>query len=170
MSLRAWAGFLPSRTVVMVRRAAKVSASSAVEAPPRSWRPAESAAPVPHLKPSSSPSVSPQSSGVRRVLLYLESEPHAVDRQFLLKMMAAIDLSERDVTMEWGEFPEAKTPIVLGVGLEGRKSSRLAALRPDRFELPALARIQSEPSVKREAWETLKRLARALRERSGGQT
>jgi len=101
-----------------------------------------------------------------RVLVFFESEPAEADRQFLIKMMAAIHLQQGELVLEWGDFPEKKCPIVLGVGLSSKKSTRLESLRPDRFELPSLSAIQSDPQIKREAWETLKLLAGKLKDLS----
>ena len=100
----------------------------------------------------------------RAVLLYLDREPPAAEREFLLKMMSAIQLSEDEVSFEWGDFPESKSLVILGVGLEIKKSKRMSALRPDAYEIPSVERIQGDLKLKREVWEKLKSLAIRLKE------
>jgi len=102
--------------------------------------------------------------GNARVLVYLEAEPSTAEMEFLLKMMTAIQLAPGDLAIEFGEFPEARATVAVGVGLAPKKAARLSALRPDRFELPPLAAIQQDPALKRESWEKLKQLAARLKE------
>ena len=99
-----------------------------------------------------------------KVLILLEAEPSASERTFLEKMMSAIQVMPHDFVVEWGAFPEHKAPVVVGLGLGVKQSERLLALRRDRFELPSLQSIQSDPQKKRMAWETLKKIAERLRE------
>lgn len=103
--------------------------------------------------------------GNARVLVFLEAEPSTPEHEFLLKMMSAIQLGQEDLVLEFGDFPEARaTRVAIGIGLSKKKSARLFSLRPDRFELPALAAIQQDPALKRESWEKLKQLAARLKE------
>jgi hypothetical protein len=104
------------------------------------------------------------SVGNARVLVYFEVEPSTSELEFLLRMMSAIQLTVGDLAIEYGDFPEARAPVAVGIGLAPKKAARLSALRPDRFELPALAAIQQDPVLKRESWEKLKQLAARLKE------
>jgi hypothetical protein len=183
MSLRSWAGFLPEKTVVMVRRRSG-GPSIAVE---HSADPAESIAQVASITaslkqnllhggrtegatPAASRSGSLSSAGSvakARVLVYFEAEPSNPELEFLLKMMSAIQLGAGDLAIEFGDFPEARATVAVGIGLGPKKAGRLHALRPDGFDLPALSAIQQNPAVKREAWEKLKQLAVRLKEFGG---
>ncbi|MBU6376163.1 MAG: hypothetical protein KGQ59_09225 [Bdellovibrionales bacterium] len=180
MSVRSWKGFIPEKAVVMVRRSSQPKDSPSV---PVQQHSADSTDPVASIAtitaqlknalqqpraesgPKSSVALGPQSTSERaRVLVFLEGEPTKADRDFFLKMMAAIQVQEKDLVLEWGDFPEAKCPVVLGVGLSTKKSNRLSSLRPDRFELPALEAIQSDARTKRDAWELLKTISNKLKE------
>jgi hypothetical protein len=157
----------------MVRRRSGAAPSIPVEEPAN---PAESMAQIAsitaslkhdlavsnRLRPPAETTTLPSSAA--RVLVYLEAEPDAVDREFLLKMMSAIQLVEADLAIEFGDFPEARATVAVGIGLSSKKAARLRALRPDGFEIPALSAIQQNPAVKREAWEKLKQLSLRLKE------
>lgn len=174
MSLRSWAGFVPEKTVVMVRRKSG-GASVPVEPEPASPESIHRVSAIrdslrESLRPGAASSSeahapAPVSRGAAPVtlLLLLESEPSADERVLLEKMMTAIKLGQDRFAVEWGEFPEAPASVVIGVGLGSRKADRLAAVRRDRFEIPSLPAIQSDPLVKRAAWETLKKAAERLR-------
>lgn len=142
-----WSGFLPEKTVVMARRPA-----SPVEIP------AETES-QPHTQPQPEAGASPSA----RLLVYLESEPSSSERELLARMMAAIGLGPADFVVEFGAFPEASCPWVLGFGLSERKSARLSALRPDPWVLPSLAEIQSDVARKKAAWEKLQGLRILMR-------
>ena len=153
MSLRSWAGFVPEKTVVMVRRK---SGGASVPVEPESASP-ESIHRVSairdslrqSLRPGAAPASEAPAPASRRatsvaLLLLLESEPSAEERVLLEKMMSAIHLEGDRFAVEWGEFPEVPASVVIGVGLGSRKADRLAAVRRDRFEIPSLPAIQSD--------------------------
>jgi hypothetical protein len=89
-------------------------------------------------------------------LVLLEAEPSVSDRAFLFKMLAAIQVAESQVVLEWGEFPQARPAVALGFGLSEKKDQRFHSFRQDRILLPSLTAIQTDLAIKRQVWETLK--------------
>jgi len=167
MSLRSWRGFLPEKTVVMVRRrAASTAPVESVVEPVQSivrntFVPQLSS--VPQMSSIATPAAKIAAPGVMpQVLVFLETAPQTADHELLTKMMAAIGVAESQFVVECGDFPETKATIALGMGLTPRKWGRLSAFRPDAIELPGLDVIQKDAEAKRLSWNKLKPLSLRL--------
>ena len=147
-----WKGFLPKNAIVMARK--RTLQATAVEA---------DLASEPAVEPSPEPAKAPikesrQESARQRLLIFLEQPFAEGEQQLLSRMMAAIQLADRDYVVESGDFPKASSDFVLGVGLSARKQGRLSALRPDAVLVPSLEEIRTDPLKKKAAWEILQQL------------
>ena len=135
-----WKGFLPKNAIVMARK--RTLQVAAVEA-------------APPIQPSPEPA---QESTRHRLLVFLVQPFAEGEQQLLARMMAAIQLADRDYVVESGDFPKASSDFVLGVGLSARKQGRLSALRPDAVLVPSLEEIRTDQAKKKSAWEILQQL------------